>query len=146
MQRRFDFSAIENRLAERGGYAETIDIAHFWDQSLDLYQAMKEALAPLADEVLGHFSHVYPQGTSLYLILFGRAADDAAAEAAIARIWETTMRIALDHGAAISHHHGVGVARLPFVREALGAGMIPLRRLKEALDPANVMNPGKLGL
>lgn len=146
MRRRFDFSTIENRLAEPGGYAETIEVAHFWDQSLDLYKAMKEALAPLADEVLGHFSHVYPQGTSLYLILLGRAADDAAAEAAIARIWETTMRIALDQGASISHHHGVGVARLPYIHEALGTGMVPLRRLKAALDPANVMNPGKLGL
>ena len=55
------------------------------------------------------------------------------------------MRVALDQGAAISHHHGVGLARLPYIEEALGTGMVPLRRLKEALDPANVMNPGKLG-
>ena len=107
---------------------------------------MKEALAPLADEVLGHFSHLYPQGTSLYLILLGQADDDAAAEACIGRIWEVAMRIALDEGAAISHHHGVGLARLPYIREALSTGMVPLRRLKDALDPANVMNPGKLGL
>ena len=144
--RRFDFSTIENRLATPGGFAETIEVAHFWDQALDLYRAMKEALAPLADEVLGHFSHLYPQGTSLYLILLGQAHDDAAAEARIGRIWEVAMRVALDQGAAISHHHGVGLARLPYIREALGAGMVPLRRLKEALDPANVMNPGKLGL
>jgi len=144
--RRFDFSTIENRLATPGGFAETIEVAHFWDQALDLYRAMKEALAPLADEVLGHFSHLYPQGTSLYLILLGQADDDAAAEACIGRIWEVAMRIALDQGAAISHHHGVGLARLPYIREALGTGMVPLRRLKDAFDPANVMNPGKLGL
>ena len=144
--RRFDFSTIENRLATPGGFAETIEVAHFWDQALDLYRAMKEALAPLADEVLGHFSHLYPQGTSLYLILLGQADDDAAAEACIGRIWEVAMRIALDQGAAISHHHGVGLARLPYIREALGTGMVPLRRLKKAFDPANVMNPGKLGL
>ena len=146
MGRRFDFSTVENLLAEPGGFAETIEVAHFWDQSLELYRAMKQALAPLADEVLGHFSHLYPQGTSLYLILLGHAEDDAAAEAAIGRIWDTAMRVALEHGAAISHHHGVGIARLPYVRAALGSAMIPLRRLKQALDPANVMNPGKLGL
>jgi alkyldihydroxyacetonephosphate synthase len=144
--RRFDFSTIENRLATPGGFAETIEVAHFWDQVPDLYRAMKEALAPLADEVLGHFSHLYPQGTSLYLILLGQADNDAAAEACIARIWEVAMRVALDQGAAISHHHGVGLARLPYIREALGTGMVPLRRLKDALDPANIMNPGKLGL
>jgi alkyldihydroxyacetonephosphate synthase len=146
LERRFDFSTVENRLATPGGFAETIEVAHFWDQALDVYRAMKEALAPLADEVLGHFSHLYPQGTSLYLILLGQAADDAAAEACIGRIWEVAMRVALDQGAAISHHHGVGLARLPYVREALGTGMIPLHRLKDALDPAHVMNPGKLGL
>jgi alkyldihydroxyacetonephosphate synthase len=144
--RRFDFSTIENRLAMPGGFAETIEVAHFWDQALDLYRSMKEALAPLADEVLGHFSHLYPQGTSLYLILLGQAEDDAAAAACIGRIWEVAMRVALDQGAAISHHHGVGLARLPYIQEALGTGMVPLRRLKDALDPANVMNPGKLGL
>ena len=144
--RRFDFSTIENRLAMPGGFAETIEVAHFWDQALDLYRSMKEALAPLADEVLGHFSHLYPQGTSLYLILLGLADDDAAAAACIGRIWEVAMRVALDQGAAISHHHGVGLARLPYIEEALGTGMVPLRRLKDALDPANVMNPGKLGL
>ena len=38
-------------------------------------------LAPLAMEVvLGHFSHVYPQGTSLYMILLGKVEDEAAAE------------------------------------------------------------------
>ena len=46
--RRFDFSTIENRLAIPGGFAETIEVAHFWDQALDLYGAMKVALAPLA--------------------------------------------------------------------------------------------------
>jgi alkyldihydroxyacetonephosphate synthase len=146
LRRRFDFSTIENRLATPGGFAETIEVAHFWDQAMDVYRAMKDALEPLADEVLGHFSHLYPQGTSLYLILLGQADDDAAAEARIGRIWEVAMRIALDQGAAISHHHGIGLARLPYIREALGTGMVPLRRLKEALDPANVMNPGKLGL
>jgi alkyldihydroxyacetonephosphate synthase len=144
--RRFDFSTVENRLATPGGFAETIEVAHFWDQALDLYRAMKVALAPLADEVLGHFSHLYPQGTSLYFILLGQASDDAAAEARIGRIWEVAMRVALDQDAAISHHHGVGLARLPYIQEALGTGMVPLRRLKDALDPAHVMTPGKLGL
>ena len=72
MARRFDFSNVESVLRTSGGVAETIEISHFWDQILDTYAAMKLALAPLAAEVLGHFSHVYPQGTSLYLILLGQ--------------------------------------------------------------------------
>ena len=73
--------------------------------------------------MLGHFSHVYPQGTSLYLILLGQAADDAAAEERLDRIWDVAMRTALEQGAAISHHHGIGMARLPYLAEALGSAL-----------------------
>ena len=146
MLRRFDFSTVENLLARPGGLAETIEVAHFWDQILGTYRALKDALAPYATEVLGHFSHVYPQGTSLYLILLGEVAGAAEAEAQLGEIWDTAMSVALQQGAAISHHHGVGVVRLPYIAQALGNGMVVLERVKEALDPSGVMNPGKLGL
>jgi alkyldihydroxyacetonephosphate synthase len=146
MRRRFDFSTVENLLAEPGGLAETIEIAHFWDSILETYYALKEALVPYADEVLGHFSHVYPQGTSLYVILLGHAEDDEAAEAKILKIWETSMKICLDKGAAISHHHGIGLARAPYIRDDLAAGALVLDKIKAAIDPAGIMNPGKLGL
>jgi alkyldihydroxyacetonephosphate synthase len=145
MERRFDFSAIENLLSQNGGLAETIEIAHFWDAILDTYTHLKKSLAPYADEVLGHFSHVYPQGTSLYIILLGQTSNDAEAEARIMKIWETAMQICLDQGAAISHHHGIGIARLPYIRQELQSGFTILERMKAVLDPANIMNPGKLG-
>ncbi|HYB28015.1 MAG TPA: FAD-binding oxidoreductase [Solirubrobacteraceae bacterium] len=146
MDRRFDFSTVENLLAKPGGLAETIEVAHFWDHILRTYRALKGALAPYAAEVLGHFSHVYPQGTSLYLILLGEVADDATAEARLGKIWEAAMSVALEHGAAISHHHGVGVVRLPYIARALGSGAAVLGQVKAALDPAGISNPGKLGL
>jgi alkyldihydroxyacetonephosphate synthase len=146
MERRFDFSTVENLLAKPGGVAETIEVAHFWGQILGTYRALKDALAPYADEVLGHFSHAYPQGTSLYLILLGEAVDAAEAEARLREIWKVAMEVALEQGAAISHHHGVGVVRLPYIGRALGSGALVLERVKAALDPAAVLNPGKLGL
>lgn len=63
MNRRFDFSTVENLLNTPGGLAETIEVAHFWDGIEETYQRLTTALAPYADEVLGHFSHAYPQGT-----------------------------------------------------------------------------------
>ena len=65
MARRYDFSTVEARLRAVGGYAETIEVGHFWDGILPTYNALKTELQPLAQEVLGHFSHIYPQGTSL---------------------------------------------------------------------------------
>lgn len=146
MERRFDFSTVENILAQPGGYAETIEIAHFWGDILETYQALKIALAPLATEVLGHFSHVYTHGTSLYMILLGEAQDAAEAEAILMTIWETSMRICLEKGAVTSHHHGVGLARLPYIQEDLDSTLPVLQSLKDALDPNNILNPGKLGL
>jgi alkyldihydroxyacetonephosphate synthase len=146
MERRFDFSAVEDLLGQPGGVAETIEVAHFWDTILATYNELKKALAPLTTEVLSHFSHVYPQGTSLYMILLGRVEDDAAAEERLLQIWDVAMNVCLEHGAAISHHHGVGLARLPYIRRELGASGLVLQRAKEALDPAGILNPGKYGL
>lgn len=146
MARRFDFSTVENLLAEPGGYAETVEVAHNWSGIAGLYHALKKTLTPLADEVLAHFSHVYPQGTSMYVILLGRAADDRAAVERLRAIWTSAMQVCLDHGAELSHHHGGGLARSDYAERSLGSAHLVLRRLKTALDPAGILNPGKLGL
>lgn len=144
MARRFDFSTIENLINLPGGMAETIEVAHFWDGIFETYTRLKAELAPYADEVLGHFSHVYPQGSSLYIILLGQAASDAEAEARLHAIWDTSMRICLETGAALSHHHGVGLARRPYLADALGSSYELLVRLKHACDPQGILNPDKL--
>jgi alkyldihydroxyacetonephosphate synthase len=105
-----------------------------------------EALAPFGIEQLAHFSHAYPQGTSLYMILLGKRANDAEAEATLLQIWQTAMRVTLETGAVLSHHHGVGVVRKDFVREALGSSMPILEHIKSVLDPNCILSPGKLGL
>lgn len=146
MGRRFDFSGVENLVAEPGGYAETIEVAHLWSGIEPFWAELKSALAPLADEVLAHFSHVYTQGTSMYVILLGHAENDEAAISRLEAIWATTMRLALKHGAELSHHHGGGLARSPYAEAALGSAHVVLRKIKKALDPAGILNPGKLGL
>jgi alkyldihydroxyacetonephosphate synthase len=146
LARRFDFATVERLLASSGGYAETIEVAHNWDTLEELHRRLKAALAPLSDEVLAHFSHVYTQGSSMYLILLGHAEDDAAAIDRIERIWATAMDTCLELGAELSHHHGGGLARSPYSRRSLGSAHLVLRKLKAALDPAGILNPGKLGL
>ncbi len=144
--RRFDFSTVENLLGEPGGYAETVEVANLWSRLPAMYAELKTALAPLADEVLGHFSHIYEQGSSLYLILLGRAADDEVALARLEAIWATAMEIVVAHDGEISHHHGGGLARQAWVERSLGSGFPVLERLKSAFDPEGILNPGKLGL
>jgi alkyldihydroxyacetonephosphate synthase len=144
MDHRFDFSGVENRLAQPGGVAETIEIAGLWDGILETYRALKADLSPLADLVLGHFSHAYPQGVSLYIILLGEVADASAAETRLRAIWDVAMRTSMEHDAVISHHHGIGLARQPYLRQELGSSYAVLEQVKQALDPQGILNPGKL--
>jgi alkyldihydroxyacetonephosphate synthase len=146
MENRFDVSAIENIIRRPGGLGDTIEVAHFWGQISEVHQALKHNLAPLARAVLGHFSHAYPQGVSLYMILLDEQADAAAAAERLEEIWDVAMRTALEHGAAISHHHGIGLARQAYLRDALGSGHALLQQVKGAFDPHGILNPGKLGL
>jgi len=47
-------------------------------------------------------------------------------------------------GGSLSGEHGVGAAKLEFVERQLGPGTVALmRRIKSALDPHDVLNPGK---
>jgi alkyldihydroxyacetonephosphate synthase len=48
-------------------------------------------------------------------------------------------------GGTITHHHAVGRDHAPYMGAEVGeTGLDALRALKERLDPAGIMNPGKL--
>ncbi len=146
LERRYDFSTVEDLLEQKGGFAETIEIAHNWDSIYSLWADLKQTLAPFADEVLSHFSHIYTQGTSMYIILIGQVDNDEIAVARLKEIWKTTMEVCLKHGAELSHHHGGGLARSAYSERSLGSAHLVLRKIKSALDPNHILNPGKLGL
>ncbi|MDY7041593.1 MAG: FAD-linked oxidase C-terminal domain-containing protein [Chloroflexota bacterium] len=53
--------------------------------------------------------------------------------------------VALELGGTLSGEHGVGVLKQPYVEQALGPISVEVqRRIKQVLDPLNIMNPGKV--
>ena len=53
----------------------------------------------------------------------------------------------LSHGGSITGEHGIGLAKAPWFPSAIGSTAMDLHRsLKSALDPQNLLNPGKMGL
>lgn len=57
---------------------------------------------------------------------------------------ETIVRRALDCGGTCTGEHGVGVGKQKYQRDEHGAAYDVMLKIKQVLDPENVMNPGKL--
>ena len=92
-----------------------------------------------------HLSHAYLDGACLYFTFGGHPPTDQR-ESFYRRAWDAGMEATLAGGAALSHHHGVGLNRARFVHAALGEAFAVLAATKTALDPHGILNPGKLGL
>lgn len=45
----------------------------------------------------------------------------------------------------VSAEHGVGMAKSPYIGQQLGEGLNLMKDIKRALDPNNILNPGKMG-
>jgi glycolate oxidase len=53
--------------------------------------------------------------------------------------------VALELGGTLSGEHGVGTLKRPYIEQALGPVSIEMQRgIKRALDPQNILNPGKV--
>jgi alkyldihydroxyacetonephosphate synthase len=131
---------------EREMLADTIEVAVTWDKIDALYEQVRGALAASPGVILasGHSSHGYQQGTNIYFTFVMKPADFARAEEDYLAAWGNAMRATLAVGGTISHHHGIGRLRTPWLAEELGSGYPLLRDLKRALDPKGIMNPGAL--
>jgi alkyldihydroxyacetonephosphate synthase len=130
----------------QGMIVDTIEVAATWDRVAQLYETVIASLRQVPGMLAAsaHSSHSYPQGTNLYVTFAIQPADFADAEAAYLDAWGRTMDATLAAGGAISHHHGIGRLRVPWVAAALGTAHPLLTALKRALDPVGLLNPGAL--
>ena len=93
-----------------------------------------------------HFSHWYRWGTMIYArFLIPDGGEDALA--LHDQIWEDGITAVLAAGGVMNDHHGVGLKLAPLHGgPARRRRSTPCARIKTALDPLGIMNPGKLGL
>lgn len=140
---------LRDAMLDAGALVETLETATFWSNIPTLYDAVRAALTDsLAAQgrqpvVMCHVSHVYPSGASLYFTIGVGALEDPLEQWRLAK--QAAGAAILASGGSISHHHGVGVDHRDQLAEEIGPlGTAALRAVKEALDPAGIMNPGVL--
>jgi alkyldihydroxyacetonephosphate synthase len=146
MEHRNDVDALE-ALVAKDFVVDTMEIAGRWADLPAIYDAALDAIGSLDATlaVSAHQSHAYTDGACLYFTFAGRPEPDAK-DTYYREAWDAGTRAVLDGGGALSHHHGIGLNRARFVARALGEAFGTLIDLKRALDPAGILNPGKLGL
>ena len=146
---RFGAPYLRDALLSAGALCETLETATDWSNVPALKTAVTQALTTaLADSgtpalVMCHISHVYPTGASLYFTVVAGQRGNPIEQ------WEAAKKAASDAivatGGTITHHHAVGADHRPWMRDEVGElGVQVLRAVKATLDPAGILNPGKL--
>jgi alkyldihydroxyacetonephosphate synthase len=149
---RFAAPYLRDELLTHGVMVETLETATSWSNLERLHSAVGgvigEALRAQGTPglVMCHVSHLYETGASLYFTFLARQREGQEIEQ-----WRAVKHAAseaiVNGGGTITHHHAVGRDHAPWLEREVGAeGVGMLRALKEQLDPAGIMNPGKLGL
>lgn len=94
---------------------------------------------------------------NVHLVVFGHAGDgnlhpniicDKSDKEEMNRVEQAVAEIftaAVELGGTLSGEHGIGTMKAPFMEMELGTvGLDMMKRIKEAWDPNNIMNPGKI--
>lgn len=146
---RFGAPYLRDSLLSAGALCETLETATDWSNVPKLKTAVTDALTGALAEtgtpalVMCHISHVYPTGASLYFTVVAGQRGNPIEQ------WQAAKKAASDaivaNGGTITHHHAVGADHRPWMRDEVGElGVQVLRAVKATLDPAGILNPGKL--
>jgi alkyldihydroxyacetonephosphate synthase len=140
----------DDRIRTTRNVNRTTEISADWGSVHEIYVS---ALARIRKEMRGitllggHSSHSYINGTNMYFNYFYDLIDCEPEEEndkyylpIIKIICEETLRC----GGSIVHHHGIGKARAPWVKDEYGSSYQMLEILKRAFDPNSIMNMGTI--
>ena len=109
------------------------------------YEVLGYRRSSTAETVTCRLASPYSSGAGLTFSFVVRGGDDKEAERNYRHAWQEAGGACLSAGGTITHQQGVGLLKVPFMTVEMGeAGVAALRAVKGALDPSNVLNPGKL--
>lgn len=148
---RYQTPFLREPLMARGLGVDTYETVAPWSRLLAIHSGVVAAVRNAAAAtgvraaVFCHLSHSYTDGACLYFTaVFARAGDELAQWRALK---SAATEAILDHGGAVSHHHGLGADHAPWARRAMDPrGRAILAALKRELDPHGNMASGMAGV
>jgi len=147
---RYQGPYLRDTLMGIGAMVETLETSHTWSRLGELHAAVSGAIRGALDQqgtpgiVWCHLSHAYADGASLYFTFVARRRPGAEIEQ-WRRVKQAASEAIVACGATITHHHAIGRDHVPYIEAEVGrTGIDVLRAVKAELDPAGIMNPGKL--
>lgn len=147
---KYDFPYIRDFLLDRNVTTDVSETATVWSNIPALY---RDTIAVLRKEIEKggvqpwagcHISHTYSSGASLYFTFGFRQQPEHEMEQYL-QVKRAVQQSFIDHQATLSHHHAVGTEHLPWLAADISpVGVQAVSAIKQGLDPANIMNPGRL--
>jgi alkyldihydroxyacetonephosphate synthase len=143
----FGIAYIRDFVLQHNILGESFETSVPWSQAQDLVDRVKRAIYEAHDErklpgrpfVSCRVTQIYETGCCIYFYMAFYAKGVADAVGSYHEIESVARKEVIAAGGSISHHHGVGKLRLPFVNDIMSPAMQAWReQMKFALDPQGV--------
>lgn len=143
----FGIAYIRDFVLQHNILGESFETSVPWSQAQELVDRVKRAIYQAHDDrrlpgrpfVSCRVTQIYETGCCIYFYMAFYAKGVADAVGAYHEIESIARSEVIAAGGSISHHHGVGKIRLPFVRDIMSPAMEEWReQMKNALDPQAV--------
>lgn len=149
---RFKFPYLRETMWAEGIAIDTMETSVNWNQTdaliNDIEQFLEGALSDKKEQVMAftHLSHLYQQGSSIYVTFFFRCMPTYQETFENWQVLKQGVCMILnEHGATVSHQHGVGKDHAPYLlKEKSPLGMRLISTMLNDFDPEQRLNPNVL--
>ncbi|MEM7410046.1 MAG: FAD-binding oxidoreductase [Myxococcota bacterium] len=150
----FGIAYIRDWIMNHWMLAESFETSVPWSQALDLCERVKQRIRdehrerglPGKPFITCRITQLYDTGVAVYFYFATYYKGVENPSQVYAEIEHAARDEVLRCGGSLSHHHGIGKIRSPFLGRIQSGGMLEWgRQLKRAVDPTNVFGVGNQG-
>ncbi len=145
---KYEFPYLRDYAMDHGVFADVSETATTWKNILPLYYSARAHILQAITETGSkpwcgcHVSHTYKTGASLYFTFAFKQSDNVLKQ--YLHIKKAAEDAFIQFGGTLSHH-AVGYEHAPWISDDISLmGVQAIQGIKTALDPKNIMNPGKM--